>query len=174
MAHLDHEVGDLVVAAGVVHAAGPVGERGDGLDPAAPAHGVVGKRAQEQATKLAAIDLGSGLVARVGSLAPHDCGGDRIERAHLLTLRPGQGVELVEQACRAQRALAGVGMHVEGAALRVGVGGRLAFDDGDGAAVQLQHAGAGQAAEAGADDHDAEVRCGVHATRQSTTTLQVQ
>ncbi|GHG28506.1 hypothetical protein GCM10017567_55240 [Amycolatopsis bullii] len=79
----------------------------------------------------------------------------RVDAAHLLALRPGQGAETVEKAGRAKGDLAGVGVHVERPALWPRIGRGFLLEDGDVEAVELQDAGAGEPAEAGAGDGNA-------------------
>src|SRR6185437_10291828 len=79
-------------------------------------------------------------------------GAIRGEQAHVLAFAPGDRVELLDQAGLVQRPLAGV--NVEHAALAARLARRLSlvYDGVD--AVDVQHAGEGQAAQAGSDDSD--------------------
>ncbi len=66
--------------------------------------------------------------------------GDGVDHAPHLAFGAGQGAEPVEQARRPQRDLTGAAVDVEAAALGAGAGGSVTFEDGDGAAVELQDA----------------------------------
>jgi hypothetical protein len=71
-------------------------------------------------------------------------------------------VELAVQAGGVQRDLARVLVDVEHAALGAGVGRRLQVENGCLYAVDVQHPGQGEAAEAAADDRDRVVRRSGH------------
>ncbi len=134
----DHQVGVLGGAIVEEQAPGAVLERGGPGDGAAPPDGALGEGFQEQAAQLAAVDLRAVVVA--GPLDGQGGGGDGVDHTPLLAFGAGHGAEPVEQASRAQSDLTGVRMYVEASALGAGAGGSLTFEDGDGAAVELQDA----------------------------------
>jgi hypothetical protein len=110
--------------------------------------------AEQQVTKLPAVDLGIGPVIRTGlPVAKH--GPVRVQDAHGLPLGTGQSLELRQQPRLAQRELAQLFVEVQRAARGTGVGGGIAFEDGDGLIVAVQDAGEGKAGGAASNHGDA-------------------
>src|SRR5690606_15919973 len=110
--------------------------------------------AEEQVAEVPAVDLGVGQVARAGAPVAQD-GPVRVQDAHGLTLGAGQRPEPLQQPRLVQGELAQLFVQVQDAALGAGVGGGVAFEDGDGVAAAVHDAGEGEAGGAGADHGDA-------------------
>ncbi|CAM5673513.1 hypothetical protein STENM327S_05424 [Streptomyces tendae] len=109
--------------------------------------------AEQQVTELPAVDLGVGPVVRARPpVAQH--GPVRVEDAHGLPLGAGQRLELREQPRLVHGQLAQPLVQVERAAGGAGVGGAVPFEDGDGMAVAVQHAGEGESRGTAADHGD--------------------
>ena len=107
------------------------------------------ERAEQQVTELPAVDLGIGPVIRTGLPVAQD-GPVRVQDAHGLPLGTGQRLELRQQPRLVQRELAQPLVQVQRAARGTGVGGGIAFEDGDGVAMAVQDAGEGEAGGAAA------------------------
>ncbi|GAA4974185.1 hypothetical protein GCM10023205_45970 [Yinghuangia aomiensis] len=82
-------------------------------------------------------------------------GAVRVQDAHGLPLGPRQLSEVRQQPGFVKGELAEALLEVEGAAWGTGIGGGVAFQDGDGVAVPVEDAGEGQSARAAADHGDA-------------------
>ncbi|MGX1494477.1 hypothetical protein RKD41_006736 [Streptomyces tendae] len=149
---------------------GPVGEpqltrtvgwAGHGTQSPAPVHGARQQRVQQETAQHTPVDLRLEPLVGLGDMVEEDRAG-RVQLTHLLPLRPGKPEERVQEAGLAQGDLAVVGVQIERAALVAGVRAGVPVVDGDGDAVPLEDAGAGQAAGAGADDRDAGCRSAGH------------
>ena len=111
------------------------------------------ERAEQQVTELPAVDLGIGPLVGTGSPVAQD-GPVRVQDAHGLPLGAGQRLELRQQPRLVQRELAQPFVQVQRAARRAGVGGGIAFEDGDGVAMAVQDPGEGEAGRAASDHSD--------------------
>jgi hypothetical protein len=107
---------------------------------------------EQDAPQVAAEHLGTPAGAVVGIVEQHRAVG--VDYARRLAALVDDRAELAGQAGRRERALPVVLVHVELAALRAGRGRGLRLVDRRGDAVNVQHAGEGEAAEARADDRD--------------------
>ncbi len=93
-----------------------VADRFGPLQLVAPADAARGKGAEQDLAQLTPVDFGVAPAVLRRRAVEHDAAvpGDQ---PHLLTLGPGEVRELVPQLGGPQRVLAGVGLHVESAAL---------------------------------------------------------
>ena len=82
---------------------------------------MLGERVQQQVAQICPIDLGPLERRVVRCVLLQQQGAVRFEKPHVLALAAGDRGEQVDQACFAQRPLAGVGVDVEHAALAAGV-----------------------------------------------------
>ena len=110
------------------------------------------ERVEQELPQVAAEHLGAAAGAVVG-LVEQDS-AVRVEHPRRLAALVDEAAELVEQAGRLQGELPVVLVDVELAALGAGAGRGLGLVDRRRDAVDVQDAGEGQAAEAGADDRD--------------------
>ena len=112
------------------------------------------QRSEQQVTELPAVDLRIGPVTRTRLPVAED-GPARVQDAHGLPLGTRQRLELRQQPRLVQRALAQPCVQVQRAARGARVGGRIAFEDGDGVTVAAQDTGEGKTAGTAPDHRDA-------------------
>ena len=118
----------------------------------APSDGARGKRVQQHAPQRATAHFRPAAGAIVGLVEQHLSG--HVEHARGLAARVDEGAKLVEQAGGPERELPAVIVDVQHAALRPRHRRGFGLEHGDGDAVEVQHAGEGEAAEACTDYRD--------------------